>query len=108
MKMLLARSFLFFFLICGVAGAPAYEIYANTAPSALENIVAEWEEAALGESSSKRLRARRDMHRSPAGPPLEYASVRSRSAPLLAAPPWLARILAFCLNLHHALQVFRI
>ncbi|HSK31018.1 MAG TPA: hypothetical protein VLA17_13735 [Candidatus Limnocylindria bacterium] len=105
---LLARTPLFLILLFGLAGAPAYEFYASTSHEAVENIAAEWEEAALGDSSSKRLRARRDMHPSPANPPASFGDVNRRSHRLLAVPQSLAWLPDSDISLHHALHIFRI
>jgi hypothetical protein len=106
--MTLPRALLFLVLVCGLAGAPAYEIYASTNCEAVEAVADEWEEAVLGESVSKRLPGRLDMLRSPAGSPLAAGTLSPRRHRFPPAPPPPAFLPSFYVNLHPVLHKFRI
>jgi hypothetical protein len=108
MQIVLARVALLFVLFCGLAGAPAYEIYASTNCEAVETIADEWEEAVLEESVSKRLPARLDMLRSPTGSPLTAGILSSRRRRLPPTPAPLTSLPPSHLNLPDVLHKFRI
>lgn len=105
--MVLARALLLTLLFCGLAGAPAYDIYASTNHEALEAIVEGWDEAALGESASKRLPGRRDMLRC-SGESLAASSGPAQGRRSTTTPPSLAYFASFHIDLPGALRRFRI